>query len=246
MTGNALEEKTRSNSKKGAETYSSAIESASNYHGWILDEFAPFIGNKVLEVGLGHGNYRKQLDKSISYIGIDIDPISVANAPKFSDSDKFICADIAKPDFTHLVPGGLDSVVCINVIEHIEDDQAAVSNLVSVLRPGGYVLLFVPAFEMLYNDLDSLAGHYRRYNLSDLKRLAERAGAQAHKCYYFNPVGGLGWFANKFVRHESLNEDSVNGQIELFDRYILPFSRVLNSISGPFFGQSAIMVARKR
>ena len=68
---------------------------------------------------------------------------------------------------------------------------------------------------------------------------------QVEKLRYFNPIGGLGWWANKFRRHESLDSDEVNGQIVIFEKYVLPFSRALDPLTRAFFGQSLICVARR-
>ena len=134
----------------------------------------------------------------------------------------------------------------INVLEHIEDDATAIANLVDVLKPGGHLLISVPALMLLYNDLDRLAGHCRRYTTRRLQDLLSDQPVEIVRLSYFNPIGGLGWLANRLKRYDSLNDAAVNGQIALFDKYIVPVSRALDPLSRGFFGQSVTCIARRR
>lgn len=234
-----------SNLKTGAQTYSSAIETADNYTRWILSAFTPYYGRRLLEVGLGHGGYRQFLPPGTDYLGLDIDPQSVARAQERNPTGTYIQADITDPGLTaRLAPRGIDTVLCINVLEHIEQDAVAVQMLLSVLAPGGHLLILVPAFPSLYSDLDRMAGHVRRYRLHDVPRLAgsDAAVIQSH---YFNAVGGLGWWLNKALRHSSLDSGAVNSQIRFFDRFVVPVARVLDLLARRFFGQSMICVIQK-
>jgi SAM-dependent methyltransferase len=232
--------------QSGAETYSSAMGDAVNYFRWILDEFQPFMGKSLLEVGLGHGSYRACLPTDLQYFGIDIDADSVAQAQRKYPGDTILEADIADRDFAAAFKGKkIDSVICINVLEHVLDHRLAVKNLIEIMEPGGHLFLFVPAFQALYTALDQLAGHHRRYRKADLEALVPPT-AKVVVSKYFNSIGGFGWWVNGFFKHKSLNDGAVNTQIAVFDKYVLPFSRMLNPITGPWFGQSAILVVRKK
>lgn len=232
--------------QSGAETYSSAISDAVNYTRWILDEASPFIGERVLEVGLGHGSYRAVLPAGVKYFGVDIDLDSVQQAQSKYPDDTLIQADISDPIFTKTASGfGVDSMLCINVLEHIPDHKQAFQNLIEILKPGGHLFLFVPAFNSLYTDLDRLAGHERRYRKNDMLALLP-AGATIVVNKYFNPVGGVGWWINGLFRHKSLNAKGVNSQIIVFDKYVLPISRAADCITNSFFGQSLICVVKKK
>ena len=229
-------------------SYSSAIGGAVNYTAWVIDAFRPYFGRNLLEVGLGHGGYRDVLPPLARYVGIDIDPeaVAAARARAREASDLFIQADITDPGLKDLLAGlDVDTVLCVNVMEHIEDDRSALANLLEVLPAGGHLLLFVPAFKALYNDLDRFAGHHRRYRKSDLRDLIPPQSGRLLACRYFNPVGALGWWINGFARHDSLDDVGVNRQIEVFDRYVLPISRALDPITRPFFGQSLIAVVQR-
>lgn len=232
--------------KIGEDTYSLAMVSARRYMDWMISPFRPYLHGAIVEVGIGHGGYYEALATYGEYLGIDVDERAVLAARKRFPKGVFANADILQPRFlAELLPGNADSIVSINVLEHILDDQTALKNLVGALRGGGRLMISVPALMSLYNDLDRLAGHHRRYCLADFIRLLSGLPVEIDKLCYFNPLGGIGWWANRFLRHGSLNSNEVNGQIELFEKYILPFSRALDPLTRGFFGQSVICVARR-
>lgn len=233
--------------KTGADTYSSAIADAQNYMDWVIGEFRPYLKGKIVEVGFGHGHYSDKLSTLGDYWGIDLDRDSVAQAKRAMPERNFaVCDILQREQLRSLFPDGVDAVFTINVLEHIEDDAAAIANLVDVLKPGGHLLISVPALMLLYNDLDRLAGHCRRYTTGGLRGLLSSQPVDLLRLSYFNPIGGLGWLANRLKRHNSLNDSAVNGQIALFDKYIVPVSRALDPLSRSFFGQSVTCIARRR
>jgi len=229
-------------------TFSPAMSEATNYYRWIIDRFRPFIGKQVLEVGVGCGQILPYLPVDTSYYGVDIDADLLRNLEQDDDSRcRFILADVQGEDFVDRTAGiAVDTVVCFNVLEHLDDDARAISNLLNTLRPGGYLLIFVPAFPGLFNDLDRLAGHRRRYTLSGLEALVPEALCEIVQLCYFNPLGWLGWLLNRWARHQSLDAVGVSHQIHFFDRYILPLSRIVDPLTRRFVGQSAICIIRKR
>ena len=223
----------------GAATYSSAIADAQRYMAWIVDSFEPYLRGPIVEVGIGHGQYCRFLSRYGNYVGIDHDPESVAKARREFPGFRFEVCDILDPAaVAALRPVG--SIVSINVFEHIDNDQLAIANLVSVLAPGSCLCIIVPALMSLYNDLDRMAGHVRRYTLSDFRDVIAPLPVSVRRLSYFNPVGGVGWWVNKFRRSTSLDDEVVNAQIRAFDRYVVPLSRALDPLFRPFFGQSAI------
>lgn len=228
------------------QTYSRSIGEATNYMQWVVDEMRPFFGKNILEVGLGHGAYRQFLGTPSRYWGVDIDQKAVAAARRQHSRDRFEQADITRPDFVRRFRSRrIDTILAINVLEHIPKDTRAFENLVDLLVPGGHLLLWLPAMPLLFNDLDRLAGHERRYTKESLA-LHLRGKADLLQLRYTNPLGGLGWWANTLVRKKSLNDLHVNVQIRLFDRFVLPLSRLLSGFCGNFFGQSVFAVAKKR
>ena len=222
------------------------MSDARNYMGWILDSFRRELRAPVLEIGVGHGSYAEALRELGEYVGLDIDRESIAAAKQRFPDLPFHAADITQQTVVELAgEGHFNTVVCLNVIEHIPDHEGAVANLAAVLAKGGHLVIVVPALSALYNDLDRLAGHIRRYRTIELRELFAKAGLETVRSDYFNPIGGLGWLANRLVRHNSLNDTAVNGQIALFDKWAVPVSRAIDPVTRRFFGQSVVAIGRK-
>ena len=222
------------------------MEGARNYNGWIVAAFARYLGTSVLEVGVGHGGFYEQLPGVRRYTGLDIDRKIVARAQARHPELTYVQGDVADPGLPdRLGRGSVDSALCVNVLEHVPDDRAAVANLLELVRPGGHVLLFVPAFPALYNDLDRLAGHQRRYTRGRLRDLLPPGRAEVRVLEYFNPLGAVGWGLNRFLPHPSLETRRVLRQVSFFDRYLLPVSRLLNPVTRFGFGQSLVCVLRR-
>src|SRR5262249_47246517 len=136
----------------------------------------------------------------------------------------------------------VDTILCINVLEHIAEDRKVVANLLALLPPRGRLLIFVPAFQALYSSMDKHAGHVRRYRLKDLAALVPPGQAKIIKAHYFNALGGAGWWVNKWVNHAALDAPGVNNQLKLFDRFFVPLARVLDILCMGAVGQSAVCV----
>lgn len=232
--------------KSGFSTMSSAIEFADNYNNWILQIFQPYIKKNILEIGTGQGNFRRYLPSAETYVSIDIDPQVVARATSRNPQGIYLVADIASDrDLSPLKAFNFDTILCTNVLEHIESDRSALNNMIDLLQPQGNLLLFVPAFSFLYSNMDSLAGHYRRYTKQELQSRFDSRSSRIEKLEYFNAIGGMGWWVNKLFAHRDLNSNSINAQISFFDRYIVPFSKGINPLTKSFFGQSLICVVTK-
>jgi SAM-dependent methyltransferase len=227
------------------QTFAPAMESAVNYTRWVLEQFADAIGSNIVEVGIGHGGYSEFMPKGADYCGVDIDPVNVEGARRRHPRSRFVQADITTDDFVReferIAP---DTILCCNVIEHIRDDGLAVGNMLRALAPRGKLLLFVPALPALFNDLDRLAGHYRRYTKRSL-RAAIPATGRIERLAYFNSVGAAGWFANSFVGHRRIDSKSVAAQVDFFDRVLVPVSRIADKLTGRTFGQSLVAIVGK-
>ena len=223
------------------------MEQARNYNRWVVSAFAPYFGQSVLEIGVGHGGFYEHLPPIANYVGLDIDPGLVARSQTRYPDLCFIQGDIADPRLAErLAETFIDTVLVVNVLEHVDDDRAAVANLLRLLAVGGDLLLFVPAFQQLYTDLDRLAGHLRRYTMEQVRALVPASGATLKRLEYFNPVGAVGWRLNGLVSHRSLEATEVTSQVRVFDRYLVPVSRALNPLTRRLFGQSVMCVIMKK
>ena len=136
--------------------------------------------------------------------------------------------------------GEFDSILCFNVLEHVPDDEQALRGLRNELRPGGRLLLLVPAHHFLYGGFDRAAGHVRRYDRAPLRALLEDAGFELEQLRHVNPVGGLGWLARVRLRP---GDDWPAASFRTFDR-LVPVVRHLDRLRLPF-GLSLWAVARR-
>lgn len=133
-----------------------------------------------------------------------------------------------------------DVVFSSNVIEHIADDQAVVHDMARALRPGGRLVIYVPAFGRLFGPMDDRCGHLRRYTTADLARLVHTAGLQVLAQGYADPLGGLiTWLFNGLGRGVTASAASVG----FYDRWLFPVSRAMHGLTRTWFGKNAWIVA---
>jgi SAM-dependent methyltransferase len=234
------------NSVAENDTFSSGISDAVHYTQWIVDTFKPYFGSELLEVGLGAGNYMDYFPAVEKYKGVDYDAALIqALKTRYPERD-YAEADLSLDSFIQIVkPNAYDTIFCSNVLEHIEEDTKAIDRLMTALKPGGKLLLLVPAFQQLYSDMDRLAGHHRRYTKSTLQHSWAHRPDHVVKLEYFNAIGGLGWWVQKFSKVEELEDPNLHKKIMFFDKYILPVSRAVNPLTKFIFGQSTIAVLEK-
>lgn len=236
------------NTPTGFQTMSSALPDAVNYHNWIVDFMRSYTKGKTMEVGFGHGQYSDALAKqSESFTAVDADPECVNQLGQRLPNIRVAVGDISDQNFPQTVGlAAFDTVVCLNVLEHIKDDVGALTHLRATLKVGGHLLLLVPAHQSLYGPMDKMAGHYRRYSRNLLEERLQSAGYEISSLSFFNPVGGIGWWVNSlYVNPSGLSDPRVNRQIQIFDRYLQPISRFIDPLTRSFFGQSLWAIAKR-
>ena len=218
---------------------------AKNYFAWQGRLVTPELGRRVVEVGCGIGNFTGTLLDRDVVIALDIDPHCTERLRRRYPDRKnlhVVTCDAGNYAFSELAAFRPDSCVCLNVLEHIENDRAAIAGMASVLAPGGIIVLILPAFPSLLGPIDKNLGHYRRYTRRSIVRLAGAAGLRIKKAHYMNVSGFFGWWANAHIfRREAQSER----QIEFFDRYVVPLQARLESVAPPPFGQSLFVVLEK-
>jgi SAM-dependent methyltransferase len=220
-----------------AETLDS-LDEATNYANWIFELLEPYLGAHVLEVGAGHGTFTARLARERTVVATELSPRSIAELrDRFRSRSDVVVLATDVPGAAS--DGPYDAAVLINVLEHIDDDAAALRELASMLRPGGRLILWVPAFESLYSDFDRRIGHYRRYRLGDLRSKLSTAGFEVAELRYVNSVGAVAWWV--FARRLRRNPTSP-GSAKLFDRVAVPVVRRLEGKLKPPFGQSVFAV----
>lgn len=222
-----------------------AMSFARNYHAWVADLFAPYVRGLVIEVGAGSGNFSSfLLERGAEHL-IAIEP-SEEMYPKLVERFKEnrlvetrkaffsdLCADYA---------GTVDTIVYVNVLEHIQNDAEELKLMYAALRPGGTVCVFVPALPWLYSAFDASLGHYRRYRKGQLKKLMEEAGFSIVTISYFDFFGILPWF----VYLTLLKGKIGSGNAGVYDRFIVPVARLIESVLPPPVGKNLFVVAHKK
>ena len=213
------------------------------YNQWIFSKFHPYLGRRVLEIGSGIGNITKYLLDRDFVIATDVEPRYLTLLKNtFGKYKKFMIEnfDISSSDVERYRPYHIDSVICFNVLEHIEKDEKALENIFDILESGGRLLLFAPSHRWLYGSLDQHLGHHRRYGKEELKRKLEDAGFNVILLKHFNRIGILGWFLNsKILRRKRL----PSLQLRVYN-LLVPLSKMADLLPLPF-GTSLLAIAKR-
>jgi SAM-dependent methyltransferase len=172
---------------------------APRFNAWMADVVRPFCGRRVLEIGSGTGNMTRHLVPRDAYVASDINPLYLQTLRALTADRPYL--DVALTDVTRQesFPSPserFDTVVCLNVIEHVDDDLAALKNVRDALVPGGRAVVLVPQGPGLFGTLDEVIGHRRRYTEATLCRVALDAGLEPRKIIPFNRVGSAAWWLN--------------------------------------------------
>jgi 2-polyprenyl-3-methyl-5-hydroxy-6-metoxy-1,4-benzoquinol methylase len=214
------------------------LDGADQYAQWIYALVEPHLGKDVLEAGAGHGTFTELLRDSRRIVACDPSERCAELLRDRFRSDANV--EVVRTDLRGAVgEGPFDSVVMINVLEHVEDDGAALRDAYSGLKSGGRLILWVPAMERLYSDLDRRIGHHRRYHLKQLRRLLGDAGFEPAELRYVNALGALGWW----VMAKQLGRRPTSAaSVQLFDRVVVPVQRRLDERTRLPWGQSLFAV----
>ena len=226
-----------------------AMSFAVKYHRWLLDEFRQYIGKNIVEVGAGKGSFSEML--------LDTGPESlslVEPSEMFYDLERNISARVngtrvglfhsifeaASPSITANTRP--DTIIYVNVLEHIENDSREIELIRDSLDDGGRCLIFVPAMRALFSEFDRDLGHFRRYGKSELEKKVEDAGFKILKSKYFDFAGVAPWFVKyRILRSRTLG----GGAVSLYDNLVVPIMRHVESVVSPPIGKNILLVAEK-
>ncbi len=226
------------------------MSAAPRYNAWMADAIAPFLGARILEVGSGIGNMSAQLlERGPEHLVLtDTDPwYRHQVTTRFASRDEVRVDALTLPDegaAARFAADRIDTVVALNVVEHIEDDVGALATVRAILaagRPsgqaGGRAVILVPALQAVYGELDRELGHFRRYSRASLGAAFRAAGLSVDAMFWFNRVGVVGWWYHGRVRR--VRQIPIE-QIRRFDRMV-PILRLERFLPLPF-GQSLIAI----
>lgn len=220
-----------------------------HFNKWLFDALAPFCKDNLLEIGSGIGNISAFLIdrfKAVTLSDLRETYCSILRT-KFEQQSNFkevIQFDLSEKEIQKKHPdlvNRFDTVIASNVVEHIEQDNLAVQNCSTLLKPGGRLVVLVPAYAFLYNNFDRELGHYRRYNEKSLKNVFETEGFRVIHTQYFNAVGMLGWwFSGSVLKKRMIPKD----QLKAYNK-LIPVIRMADSLLMHRAGLSVIAVGEK-
>lgn len=215
--------------------------SVPNYNEWLRFLLEPATRGRVLELGAGVGTFTVALLQTATHV-VAVEPSSRQGAVLLASTaaDERITAIVgyATDAAAH---GPFDGAVLSNVLEHIEGDEDTLAALFSMVRPGGSVAVFSPAFQLLMSDFDRSIGHVRRYRKRDLCRRFERAGFEVTESRYVNMPGFFAWLLIARLLKQRPTGSKLSG---LYDRTIVPTARWVESKVPAPFGQSVLVIGR--
>jgi len=217
---------------------------APNFCAWMADVIRPYLGKNILETGAGIGNLTRYFIPRIKYVVSDIDDNYLDYLRNYSKNKPYLEVmriDVTRPDDFVSIGGKHDTVLCLNVLEHIEEDVAVLRNFHSALGRGGRAIILVPQHEWLYSSLDRVLGHRRRYSLERICKVIKEAGFEVEQTIMsFNKIGVLSWIINgKLLRREHFSRIQLKA-LNIF----CGFFRLINPFL-PWNGLSIICIGKK-
>ena len=225
------------------------LSDARNYHRWLYTQIKGALGTRIVEVGAGIGNYTPLLLEHGQVWALEPDPpYAEYLRRRFAGLSRLHVVELALDSWSSAVRDQIrgyraDTFVCLNVLEHVEADAAAIAAMYDCLEPGGSIALVLPALSALFSPLDRRYGHYRRYTRRDVPRLiAGLHRVEVPYCRYLNVPGVLGWWINHVVLKR---EQLPSAQTRFFDRTMVPVASALEKIAPPPFGLSLALWLRK-
>jgi SAM-dependent methyltransferase len=219
---------------------------AQNYHRWILAEFKPFIGKIIAEVGGGSGNFSELLLETnlISELTI-LEPSSdmyrrlqttMTGRAAVKTLQAFLRDEAVR------YQAYFDTLFYVNVLEHVEHEDAELRLIHTCLQSGGHLCLFVPALPWLYSDFDRDIGHFRRYRKGTLTDRLVQNGFEVVKIKYMDFIGIFGWY----FFYVLLGKKMKAGEVRFYDTYLVPLTKLMEKIIHPPIGKNLLVVAKKR
>lgn len=222
------------------QTILESLAQADKYNAWLISKFKRYLGKNILELGSGLGSITFKIEREgYNILPSDIDQNFLKALRKINKKAFYL--NIFNIKNSQIKNTKFDTILAINVLEHIAEDPQAFKNIYRLLSPGGNLIIIVPAHQFLFGSYDTLVGHQRRYSKDELLKKLYKTSFLVEKINYYNKLSALGWFINarllkrkSFPKYQLYFVNSLVPFIDFFD-YIIPFD----------FGLSIICVARK-
>jgi ubiquinone/menaquinone biosynthesis C-methylase UbiE len=220
------------------------MSKAVNYQHWILEIISDYIGDNILEVGAGIGNYTRYFlsKKRVYAIELSSSCLRILREKFQVDNIELLQMDAASPEILSLKVKNIDTIVCLNVLEHIQNDLLALKNFYQILCTPGYLILQLPALKFLYGNIDRQLGHYRRYTKKMVSEKVKKTNFKIERMDYINLIGTFGWFYDARIKG-IINQNEQH--VTFFDNRIVPIVRKFERNIEIPFGQSLIVILKK-
>jgi len=226
-----------------------AMDLADKYHEWIFETMRPYLGTDLVEVGAGTGGFSKLLLSTSPTSLTLVEPSQMfgalkANVSKSSHNGTVryfnnIFSAVADRISAEKRP---DSVIYVNVLEHIEDDRAELEKVFETLAPGGRFFVFVPAQPFLYSEFDKSIGHFRRYRRKELVEKCTAAGFEIKLARNFDLAGVVPWY----VKYRLLGSRSMEpGIVNVYDKLVVPIAKRMEGVISPPIGKNLLVIAER-
>lgn len=222
------------------------LSSANKFNNWMYQTISPFCTGNILEIGSGIGNISQYFIKDNQSIFLSDLRLNYKNfiKNKFGlNNERVLSINIADGNFNNKyieLLNRFDSVFCLNVLEHIKDDNLAIENMLKMLKSDGRLTVLVPVNQMLYNGIDSALKHYRRYSKGTLEELMLKHG-NITNIFYFNALGIFAWFiGGKLFKKKTI----PHSEMKLYN-LIVPLCKFVDMITFKKVGLSIVVVIKK-
>ena len=221
------------------------MEDLPNYNNWIASQFAPALKGRAAEIGAGLGTISHRILPLVDSLEL-VEPAPALAAQLHEKFAGEMAVRVVDQTFEAWAlstgPDAFDGIVLVNVLEHIKDDHAAGREFYRSLKPGGRLMIFVPALPFLYIQLDYAYGHYRRYTRKTLRNCIASAGFDIETLHYVDIAGVFPWWLlNTVLGKTTFHAPSLR----VYDKFVVPVTRTFESFIAPPLGKNLILIARK-
>ncbi len=226
----------------GIETLERLAAAAPRYNAWLIERVLPWVGRRVLEIGAGVGTMSAFLTDRERVVLSDTNAGYLERLRgRFAGQPQVRVVALRLPSTNgDLQAERLDTIICLNVLEHVRDDELSLASMFQLLQPGGRLVLLVPSLPAIYGTLDQALGHFRRYTPSELRQKYAAAGFRMRHLEYFNMAGIPGWwFTGRVLRRELI----PTGSLRWYDA-LVPLFRLERFLPWRL-GQSLIAVGER-
>jgi 2-polyprenyl-3-methyl-5-hydroxy-6-metoxy-1,4-benzoquinol methylase len=216
------------------------LATAVNHRRWFVELALPYLGDDPIEIGSGLGDYALEWAEHLPrFTATEADPDRlVMLKERLADKTNIDVREMLLPTIDR---GDYSAAVSYNVLEHIEDHVGALRSMATLVRPGGRIILIVPAFMFAMSQVDIATGHVRRYTKKTMRAALTGAGLEIEKMHYANALGLIGYYGATSIFKLAPKEGPM---VKVYDSVVLPVTKAAERLVKPPFGQSVFAVAR--